>query len=85
MGFTVFSLTLRMGLRKVMKRIFLVLPGARPGVQFDLRNTAVLQNQTALSISALCLAQHKPYHAALSSVACGKRQAMDQWEKKNGI
>lgn len=47
MGFMVFLLILHIGLREVMKHIFLVLPGAGAGSQFDLRNTAVLQIQTA--------------------------------------
>lgn len=47
MSFIVFLPTLRVRRWEVMKHIFLVLPGARPGPQFDLRNTAVLQSQTA--------------------------------------
>lgn len=80
-GFMFFLLTLCLGLWEVMKHIFLVLPGARPGSQFDLRSTAVLQSQTALielSISSLSLTYPNPHmkHGTMSLLGNNKQWIM---------
>lgn len=65
MGFMAFLLSLHLSLWEVMKHIFLVLPGARPGSQFDLWNTA--DSLIELSLRAPCLActNHNTEHGAM--------------------